>query len=66
MTTELFPQGAIESLTVCIHLRFLWISMPVSAAVCGHDPVKVFGELTAIIGEGFFDPHAEHVLHGGE
>ena len=36
------------------------------AAVCCHDPVKVFGELTAIIGEDFFDPHAEHVLHRGK
>ncbi len=42
------------------------IGIPVSAAVCGHDPVKVFGELTAIVGEGFFDPHAEYVLPGGK
>ncbi len=42
------------------------MSIPVGAAVCGRHPVEVFGELTAIIGEDFFDPHAEHVLHGGE
>ncbi len=62
MTIELFPQGyflrsAIESFTACIHLRFPQkqhsMGIPVGAAVCCHDPVKVFGELTAIIGEDF-------------
>ncbi len=42
------------------------MGIPVSAAGCCHNPVEVFGELTAIIGEGFFDPSAEYILHGGK
>ena len=39
------------------------MGIPVGAAVCWHDPVEVFGELTAIIGEELLDRNAEYLLH---
>ncbi len=52
---EFFLDGAIESFTMRIHLRSLWIRIPMNHTSFFDLLLKGLHELRAIVGEDFFD-----------